>query len=642
MLPVPSDRLVCIHGHFYQPPRENPWLEAVEIQDSAAPYHDWNDRITAECYAPNAAARLLDERGAITALRNNYERISFNFGPTLLTWMEHARPNVYAQVLLADHEARRHFGRGNALAQVYGHCIMPLAAPRDQQTQVRWGTADFVHRFGRRPEGMWLPETAVDRRSLAVLAEHGVRFTILAPAQAARVRARGGEWHAVSAGTLDCTRPYRVALGRGRSLVVFFYDAEISHAIAFGGLLNDGHELARRLIAKAAGPSPRLVHIATDGESYGHHHRFGEMALAAALEAIENDPQVQLTNYAAYLDRVAVHDEVDIHENTSWSCAHGVERWRAHCGCHTGAHPEWQQAWRAPLREALDWLKDQLDALFERHGGELLRDPWEARNGYITVLLQRGPQRRASFLAEHARDAPSTAARTRIWQLLEMQRHALLSFTSCGWFFDDPSGIETVQILTYAARAMQLAAEQGFNLEPEFLRRLQPLRSNLPQLHDGRHLYRELVRPQVSERERIVAHYAMTSLFDVPATETRVYAHRLSATGRAFERAGAATFAVGRTRWHSELTDEERDYMYAALHLGGHDIHCAVAPSPRTAEYTPLQTELLNTFFAEPLSELVRRLAQQLANAAAVAPGVARPSSREPPHGHRRTWYRHY
>jgi alpha-amylase/alpha-mannosidase (GH57 family) len=609
-MPVSGDeRFICVHGHFYQPPRENPGLEAVEVQDSAAPYHDWNERVTAECYGPNAAARLLDQQGYITALRNNYERISFNFGPTLLAWMERAQPNIYAQILLADQESRRRFGRGNALAQVFGHCIMPLASRRDQQTQVRWGIADFVHRFGRLPDGMWLPETAVDRATLAILAENGIRFTLLAPSQAARVRRGDGPWEEVRDGRVDITRPYRCVLGPGLEITVFFYDADISHAVAFGGLLNDGRELARRLAEAASGrPGPTLTHIATDGESYGHHHRFGEMALAAAIDTLERGQQVQLTNYAAYLDRVAARDEVVVRDNTSWSCAHGIERWRANCGCNTGTFPDGQQAWRTPLRHSLDWLKAQLDVLYERQGAPLLRDPWAARDAYVAVLLQRDDTRKQAFLERHARSHPQGRERTRVWKLLEMQRHALLSFTSCGWFFDEPSGIETVQVLAYASRALQLASEFGVNLEPEFLRRLQPMRSNLPIYADGRHLYRQLVRPLLTDSSRMAAHYAMTSLLAPPETEAQVYAYRVTSLDRKFERAGSASFAVGRARLVSQVTDENEEYVYAALHLGVHDMHCAVAPAAAVDDYARIESSLMATFFADPVSELVRSI----------------------------------
>jgi len=607
-----GERFVCIHGHFYQPPRENPWLEAVEVQDSAAPYHDWNQRIAAECYGPNAAARLLDEQGQIVALRNNYSRISFNFGPTLLAWLEHAQPEVYGQVQAADRDSARYFGRGSALAQAYGHCIMPLASPRDQETQVRWGIADFVHRFGRVPDGMWLPETAVDRKTLAVLAENGIRFTILAPSQAARVRYDGRQWEPVRDGGIDCQRPYHCTVGHGQAITLFFYDAGISHAIAFGGLLNDGRQLAQRLTAAALGRqthkgTPPLVHIATDGESYGHHHRFGEMALSAAIEAIEHEAQIRLTNYASHLDRVRVVDEVEICENSSWSCAHGVERWRADCGCHISNNPGWRQAWRAPLRHSLNWLQAQLDTVFEQQASNLLRDPWAARDAYIGLILRRDAERRGEFLQRHAFEAaPDAATRTRIWKLLEMQRYTVLSFTSCGWFFDEPTGLETTQVLTYAARAVQLASQLGVNLEPEFLHRLQALRSNLPEYGDGRQIYRQIIRPQITDNSRVAAHYAMHSLFVPADAEAHVYAYRVHSLDRVVERSGATAFALGKARLRSEATEENFEFAHATLHLGGHDMHCAV--SRMSPEYPVLRKDLLATFFAEPLSELVRRI----------------------------------
>ncbi len=500
----PRQHYVCIHGHFYQPPRENPWIDAVEAQESAAPYHDWNERITAECYAPNAAARVLDEHGHAAALRNNYERMSFNFGPTLLAWLEQSHPSVHAQIVLADRASERRFGCGNALAQVYGHCIMPLADHRDQTTQVRWGIADFRYRFGRLPDGMWLPETAVDRTSLAALADNGIRFTILAPSQALRVRRGGGAWVEVTADTLDTTRPYRCDLGGGRDIVLFFYDGSIAHGIAFGGLLHDGAKLGQRFLQTASKASKgSLIHVATDGESYGHHHRFGEMALAVALDLVDADDAVQLTNYASYLQRVAVTDEVEIRENTAWSCAHGVERWRSNCGCNSGGNPGWSQAWRQPLREALEWLKNGLDRLFEERGATLLRDPWAARDAYIDVLLHRhepymDAHYRERFLAEQQR--PTAAETDVIWNLLEMQRFALLCFTSCAWFFDDCAGLETSQILTYGARAVQLATAMGEHLEAELVDRLGALRSNLPGQPDGSTLYRQLIRPRMHRR----------------------------------------------------------------------------------------------------------------------------------------------
>ncbi|MBI3783800.1 MAG: DUF3536 domain-containing protein [Deltaproteobacteria bacterium] len=573
--PAAAERFVCIHGHFYQPPRDNPWLDAIEAQESAAPFNDWNERVTAECYAPNALARLLNDRGQIVGLRNNYEHISFNFGPTLLSWMEKHRPDTYAAIQAADRAGFRHYGRGNALAQVYGHCIMPLATPRDSSTQVRWGVADFVYRFGRRPDGMWLPETAVDLASLRALAEQGIRFSILAAGQASRVRLAGGAWQPAG-DHLDTTRPYRCDLGNGRSIILFFYNGGLAHGVAFGGLLTDGHDLARRLVAGAlAHPEPALLHIATDGESYGHHHRFGDMALAAAIEAIRREHSVRLTNYAAYLDRYPVRDEVEIRNGSSWSCVHGIERWRANCGCRL-SNDDWQQTWRGPLRESLDWLKHQIDESFERLGAGLLSDVWAARDAYVDVVLKPHPQHRDAFIEQQCRRGLNPQERSRVWQLLEMQRFCLLSFTSCGWFFDEPSGLETTQVLTYAARAVQLAAALGSDLEAGFLRHLAPMRSNLPRYVDGAALYQALVQPAVSDVRRMVANYAINGLFEAPTAEQRVYGCRFTRLDHHMEKNDAATLIVGRTHVLAQMTEESHEFVHATLHLGGHEMQCAV------------------------------------------------------------------
>ncbi len=605
-------RYVCIHGHFYQPPRENPWLEAIEVQDSAAPFHDWNERVAAECYGPNAVARLLDEDGYVTALRNNYADISFNFGPTLLSWMERARPDVYAAIIEADRVSQGRIGHGNAIAQVYGHCILPLASPQDKLTQVRWGIADFVHRFGRQPEGMWLPETAVDLASLRVLADHGIRFTILAPRQAARVRYAGGPWHPVTDGAIDSTQPYLCDLGDGRSIVLFFYDGGLAQAIAFGGLLNDGHEFARRITAIARERhDTALIHVATDGESYGHHHRFGEMALSSAIEQLRNEGDVRLTNYAAYLEVASVVDAVEIHENSSWSCVHGLERWRSHCGCNAGGGGgAWQQHWRAPLRDTLDWLKEQIDALFVREGEIYFKDVWAARDAYVQVILQNTPERRDAFLSEHVRRTPRPEERPRLWKLVEMERQAMLSFTSCGWFFDEPSGLETTQVLTYAARALQLADHLGADLETGFLRRLAPMRSNLPQFTDGIDIYNHNVRPLVSDSRRIVAQYAMRSLFKEPATDTRSYVYRILSQNRLTERSGDLRFVAGQAHFTDGMTELEGEYEYAALHFGGHDVQCAVRTAP-VGDNRAHHAKLLEVFRTAPLGELVRQLDAQ-------------------------------
>ncbi|HMQ31312.1 MAG TPA: DUF3536 domain-containing protein, partial [Chloroflexaceae bacterium] len=387
-----AERYICIHGHFYQPPRENPWLDTIEQQDSAYPYHDWNGRITAECYEQNAASRILDGGDRIVRIVNNYSRISFNFGPTLLSWLEQHAPAVYQAILDADAASMRLFGRGSAMAQCYNHIIMPLASRRDKLTQVVWGVRDFERRFGRRPEGMWLPETAVDLETLAIMADQGIAFTVLEPHQASHCKALGEMvWADVRGGRIDPTRPYWVRLPGERSIAVFFYDGPVSRAVAFERLLVDGATFANR-IAGTFGEHrrwPQLANIATDGETYGHHHRHGDMALAFALQYIEERGLARLTNYASYLAAHPPTHEAQIVENTAWSCVHGVGRWSLDCGCNSGGSPGWRQTWRAPLRAALDWLRDALAPRFEGVGRRLLHDPWAPPDEYVELVLDR-------------------------------------------------------------------------------------------------------------------------------------------------------------------------------------------------------------------------------------------------------------
>lgn len=489
-----SETHVCIHSHFYQPPRENPWLEEVEPEPSASPYHDWNERITAECYAPNSAARITDSDGRIEAIRNNFASISFNFGPTLLGWMELKAPATYASILEADAESMKRFdGHGSALAQPYNHMIMPLATARDRRTQVAWGVADFRRRFGRDPEGMWLPETAVDLDTLEALAESGIRFTVLAPNQAARVRAQGGEWRDVGQEGPDTTVSYHQRLPSGREMALFFYDGPTSRAVAFEKLLDDGESLAGRLMAivrsrdEAGGG---LVHIATDGETYGHHHGHGDMALAVALGRIEREPGVRLSNYALYLAEHPPEHEVQISEDTAWSCAHGVERWRSDCGCCTGGEADWNQAWRAPLRDSLDGLSSDLARVFEHKAQGVLKDPWMARDAYIEVVLGSNAERAAFLEAWFIGDGDEDQELA--LRLLEMQRCAMLMFASCGWFFNDLAGIETRQILLYAARALDLADSAGAaDVREPFLGKLSQARGNGPEARNGREVLLE-------------------------------------------------------------------------------------------------------------------------------------------------------
>jgi alpha-amylase/alpha-mannosidase (GH57 family) len=605
-------RYICIHGHFYQPPRESPWLDAVETQDSAAPFHDWNERITAECYATNAAARILDDEGRIAQIVNNYARISFNFGPTLLSWMEQAAPDVYAAVLAADRESQERFsGHGSAMAQAFHHAILPLASPRDKRTEIRWGLADFRRRFGRDPEGMWLPEAAVDIESLDMMAEEGIRFAVLSPYQAAQVRLLGErEWTEARAGRIDTTRAYQQRLPSGRSIALFFYDGAVSRAVAFEGLLNRGEDLAGRLLGAflPGDDAPQLVHIATDGETYGHHHRFGEMALAYALHYIESHGLARLTNYGEFLELHPPEHEVQIAEDSSWSCFHGIERWRSDCGCHTGGHAGWNQAWRAPLREALNWLRDEIDERFEEAATPIFSDPWAARDAYIDLISEHSPDAVKAFMASHAAPGtrPDPAAALR---LMELQRFSLMMFTSCGWFFSEVSGIETVQVLQYAARALQLANQLfGGDLEPQFLARLREAPSNMPEYRDGAAVYERLVRPLVVDLAHVGAHYALTSLFEQYATRQELYCYRIERRDHRALAAGKIRLGLGAMTVTSLITGESAKLTYGALHLGAQTLLGGVREEDGAPDFAPTAQAVIAAFGRADMAEVIRLL----------------------------------
>ena len=524
------DAFVAVHGHFYQPPRENPWLEIIETEESAHPFHDWNERITVECYRPNAHARVLDGTSKILEIINNYSSISFNFGPTLLPWLEKHFPSVYQRILEADRESVKRLGHGNAIAQVYNHIIMPLAIDRDKETEVLWGMADFERRFHRKPEALWLPETAVNNATLRVLVKHGMRYLILSPFQAARVRAFGGKkWTDVSQGRIDTTRPYRCFIrdASGKKLLdqfidIFFYNGTLSKEIAFGDLLKDGNTFCNRFAEsyQESKEKPQLIHVATDGETYGHHMKFGEMALAYALEKGFRAKGFELTNYGSFLKRFPPVDEVEIDEGpkgegTSWSCSHGVGRWKENCGCSTGGEPGWNQEWRKPLRGALDLLRDELCQVFEREGEKIFQDGWEARRGYIGVILNRSPDAIKQFFDQYGAKGLDEKGRIKGLKLLEIQRHTLQMYTSCGWFFNDLSGIETIIVLQHAARAIQLAEElTGQGIEGKFLQHLSEAKSNLPEMGKGDQVYQRLAKPKWVTPEKVVNHFAITSLLD--------------------------------------------------------------------------------------------------------------------------------
>jgi alpha-amylase/alpha-mannosidase (GH57 family) len=615
--PSPTQRYVCVHGHFYQPPRENPWLETVEVQDSAKPYHDWNERISAECYAPNGASRITNSKGEIVRIVNNYARMSFNFGPTLLKWMADKAPRTYRTILDADRaSAKRYSGHGSAIAQTYNHIILPLANRRDAITQIRWGITDFQHRFGRRPEGMWLAETAVNRSVLDLMAAEGIKFTILAPHQCARIRplaqsTPGGPddplpteaaeaertpdpvspsrdpnpWTLTPNAIVDPTHPYLVQLDQGRSIAVFFYDGPASRAIAFEGLLNSGESFGSRLLDGFRAPSigspdaAQLSHVATDGESYGHHHKYGEMALSYAMHWIEDNGHATLTNYAEFLEKFPPQWEAEVAENTSWSCVHGVERWRSNCGCN-GGKAGFNQKWRGPLREALDFLRNAVAPLAEEFSAPLLIDLWSARDAYIGIVLDRSPASVASFFARHAERPLTPEERTAVLELLELERHTQLMYTSCGWFFDEISGIETIQIIAYAGRVLQLAAKlfgaAGIALEDRFLEILARAKSILPEIGDGAKLYRRYVTGLRIGLEQVGAHYAISSIFRNYPEDSVLFCFDLHRDSYESFTSGRGKVAIGRAHLRSRITEENEEICFAVLHLGDQNLSAAV------------------------------------------------------------------
>jgi alpha-amylase/alpha-mannosidase (GH57 family) len=605
-------RLLTLHGHFYQPPRENPWIEEIEVQDSAEPFHDWNERIAVECYGPNGAARLKGAEDRIQEIVNNYRHLSFNFGPTLLAWLERFRPDVYARVLEADAQSVEDRGHGNALAQGYSHAILPLASPRDRLTQIRWGLADFRRRFQREAEGFWLPETAADTPTLAALAGEGIRFTVLSPYQARRVRPPGGEWQDASDARFDPTRPYRVRAGE-REMVVFFYDGHIARDLAFGGALSSADALVRRLQGgfDPGRRHPEILTIAFDGETLGHHKKGGDEVLAAAVRRLSREGDPRIVNLGQALDLLPAEWEAEIAQGSSWSCAHGVERWRSDCGCQVGGEPGWRQAWREPLLQALEGLRDRLGEIFEREAARLLPDPWRTRDRFVEVVLD--PERRDAegFLRREAGRSLGEEEVVKALRLLEMQRQALLMFTSCGWFFAEISGLETVQVMKYAARATQLARDAtGIDLEPAFENALARAPSNRESYGDGRRVYEALVKPSVVTLDGVAAHLAIASAVRAAPDQGAVFCYRYRLEGRREAQSGPATLSSGRMLLESVTTRERTDVLSCVLHFGAADFRCGIAPFRGAAQQAEVEgalyAKLERVSFARVLREIDR------------------------------------
>lgn len=611
-----TEKFLTIHGHFYQPPRENPWLEAIELQDSALPFHDWNERICKECYNPNSVSRIVDNKNKILDIVNNYEYLSYNFGPTLLSWMEEFAPLTYERIIKADIESiAQHNGHGNAMAQVYNHIIMPLANERDKETQVKWGIRDFEYRFGRKPEGIWLAETAVDDATLKVLVDNGIKFTVLSPYQALKIRKeKDKEWQDVSWGNIDPARSYKYVLkcDPSKSIDLFFYDGAISRSVAFDELLKDGNRFIKRLKEGVSElrDYPQLINIATDGESYGHHTKFGDMALSYVLKIKAEDEGFKITNYAEYLDKYRSNYEVDIKQASSWSCFHGVGRWKEDCGCSTGGHPGWNQKWRKPLRNALDYLRDKLAVLFENEGQKYFNnDPWTIRNKYIEVILDRNLSNIKNFQKENFKSDLTEDDKVRGMELLEIQRQAMLMYTSCGWFFSEISGIEPVQILKYAARAMQLAARfTSEDFEEHFKNILSEAKSNIQEFGTGKDIYERFVKPSVVSAKEIACLWAISSLYQDFEDEEEVYCYIVKRNNYQRIQKGSSNLIIGNIEIRSKVTLQKANLIFALMQYSGGDFHCTIKEFSSNEEYNNLKNTLMKTFMLYPLTEIIRTL----------------------------------
>ena len=602
---------VVIHGHFYQPPRENPWLESVERQPSAAPYHDWNERISAECYTPNAVSRILDPSGKIDAIVNNFLHVDFNVGPTLMAWLEKHSFRTYRRIIEGDRLSRSaNNGHGNAIAQAYSHMIMPLAGDDDLQTQIVWGVQDFIFRYGREPEGMWLPETAVNNRVMAALAAGGIRFTILSPYQALAVRplVGSGAWKDVADGSIDTRQAYRYfvkdASGKAdpkQYVDVFFFDGALSRAVSFEHLMTSAAKFAAALRGGAdARKGPQLVNVATDGETFGHHEPFADMCLAAFFDREAAQAGLRVVNYARYLEIAPPAAEVDLKpgpngEGTAWSCAHGTGRWQRDCGCSTGGAPGWSQAWRAPLRRALDNLRTGLDRTFTGNLAHVLGDVEGARNDYITLLLDRREETQRKFFERHLKKDTPAPDKSKVLMLLESQKNAMYMYTSCGWFFAELSGLEAVQNMRYAARAIDLAEPYAETpLMQRFLTDLAEACSNVDEFRDGRSVFRRLVWPSMMTLDKIVAADAMASLVAGKAHVWQPVNHSVETLSRE-SLPDRYHSSLGLARCSSRTTLQTRLYAYYATQFTARDVRCYMKSVSDAAEYDALRERVASS-----------------------------------------------
>lgn len=638
-----QDIYLCIHGHFYQPPRENAWTENIELQESAYPFHDWNERIFHECYLPNTIAKVYNEKNYLEDIINNFEYINFNFGPTLISWLEKKHPETYEKILEADRKSFELRGHGNAIAQVYNHMIMPLANKADKITQIKWGLRDFEYRFKRKSEGIWLAETACNEATLEALIDEGLKYVILEPTQAERVcrmkikdsapsitsysEDKVIECFDVSNGGLNPKIPYRCFIKNNpeKYIDIFFYDGPISKAVSFENLLTDSKIFADRIQNACDNSSsyPQLISIATDGETYGHHKAYGDRVLAYLLKSEAPKRGFKVVNYAEFLEKHPPRYTVELkdgknHEGTSWSCPHGVDRWKLHCGCRGDGPAEWTQHWRGPLRASLDYLRDELVKIFENYASKFFKNPWEARNAYIEIVLDRSLDSIGKFFEEQSIDYKSLKADeiTLCLKLLEMQRHSMLMYTSCAWFFTELSGIETVQVIQYAARAIELAkhisAFFDSTIEPiriEFFKRLSEAQSNIPELKNGQIIYQKYVRPSIVSPKKLIANLVINSLFEEEEQEKIDYdCFLVKVVRKRQESFGNLRLSFGRVQVSSKVTLECMDFTYCVLQFGTFDFRCSIKSVSIFKDMDTAEEELFNALYSAQVVDLLRSI----------------------------------
>ena len=586
---------ITIHGHFYQPPRENPWTEQIELQPSAQPFHNWNARINKECYKANCFARILNSENLIENIINNFQYISFNIGPTLMKWIKENSKETYYKILEADKNSiELYSGHGNAIAQVYNHTILPLAKNKDKHTQILWGIEDFKTHFKREPEAIWLAETAVNQDTIDVLVEFNLKYIILSPFQACKVRPLGKKkWTDVSTGNIDITMPYKQYSRDGRSINIFFYNHTISSAIGFEHLLTNSYLLVEKFQQFIWDANrPILISTCTDGESYGHHEKFGEMCLAHFIKHSSQKHGLTLTNYGQFLELYKPTHEVQIKsgfqgEGTAWSCAHGVGRWIRNCGCSDGGYPSWNQHWRTPLREAFNWLHDQILKAYQIKASHLLKDLQQAKNSYINIISNRNPENRREFLKKFCTKKNITDHESAlIFRFMEALYQCQLLFTSCAWFFADISGLEPIQNLKYAARAIQLIKIYLKNdLENDFLNKLIFIKSNNASQGTAKDIYNKEVKSSIINYKMIVSNYAIVSFILNEFKPRKIYNYNIEPVNHEQRKNINKPLEKGMVWLHDNYTGEKLGYIYFLFPKSIRNMRCYTLNNKENFEF---------------------------------------------------------